>query len=66
MFENTEKALIVMLLAIRVKLGGEDGHVKKRKKRFLDETMVKKLSTHNCIPNIFQGLRFKDKEGTPN
>ena len=32
MFENTEKALIIMLLAIGVKLDGEDEQVKKRKK----------------------------------
>ena len=33
MFENTEKALIIMLLAIGVKLDGEDEQVKKREKR---------------------------------
>ena len=33
MFENIEKTLIVMLLAIGVKLDGEDQQVKKRKKR---------------------------------
>ena len=32
MFENTEKALTIMLLAIKVKLDGEDEQVKKRKK----------------------------------
>ena len=33
MFENIEKALTIMLLAIRVKLDGEDEQIKKRKKR---------------------------------
>ena len=33
MFENTEKALTIMLSAIGVKLDGEDEQVKKRKKR---------------------------------
>ena len=43
MFENIEKALTIMLLAIGVKLDGEDEQVKKGKKKIcLDETMVKK------------------------
>ena len=33
MFEYIEKALTIMLLAIGVKLDGEDEQVKKRKKR---------------------------------
>ena len=33
MFENIEKVLTIMLLAIRVKLDGEEEQVKKRKKR---------------------------------
>ena len=33
MFENIEKALTIMLLAIGVKLDGEDEQVKKGKKR---------------------------------
>ena len=33
MFENIEKALTIMLLAIWVKLEGEDEQAKKRKKR---------------------------------
>ena len=33
MFENIEKALRIMLLAIGVKLDGDDEQVKKRKKR---------------------------------
>ena len=33
MFENIEKALTIMLLAIGVKLDGEDEQVKKREKR---------------------------------
>ena len=45
MFENIEKALTIMVLAIGVKLNGEDGHVKKKEKQVcLDETMVKKPS----------------------
>ena len=32
MFENIEKALTIMLLALRVKLDGEDEQAKKRKK----------------------------------
>ena len=33
MFENIEKALTIMMLAIGVKLDGEDEQVKKGKKR---------------------------------
>ena len=41
MFKNIEKSLTIMLLAIGVKLEGEDEQVKKRKKKIcLDETMV--------------------------
>ena len=35
MFENIEKALTIMLLAIGVKLDGEDEQVKKREKKDL-------------------------------
>ena len=35
MFENIEKALTIMMLAIGVKLHGEDEQVKKRKKKIL-------------------------------
>ena len=35
MFENIEKALTIMVLAIGVKLDGEDGHVKKKGKESL-------------------------------
>ena len=35
MFENIEKALTIMLLAIGVKLDGEDEQVEKRKKKDL-------------------------------
>ena len=35
MFEYIEKALTIMLLAIGVKLNGEDEQVKKRKKKDL-------------------------------
>ena len=42
MFENIEKALTITLLAIGLKLDGEDEQVKKGKKICLDKTMVKK------------------------
>ena len=35
MFGNIEKALTIMVLAIGVKLDGEDGHVKKKGKESL-------------------------------
>ena len=51
MFENIEKALAIMLLAIRIKLDGEDEQGKKKEKKIcLDETMVKKPSTYKWIP----------------
>ena len=65
MFENIEKALTIMLLAIGVKLDGEDVHGKKGKKICLDETMVKNRLRTSTYQNIFQELRLKDKEGTP-
>ena len=66
MFENTEKALTIMLLAIGVKLDGEDEQVKKRKNR----SARMKLWLQNSLrtiayQNIFQELHLKDKEGTP-
>ena len=47
MFENTEKALIIMLLAIGVKLDGEDEQVKKREKRsvWMKPWLKKRLRT---------------------
>ena len=60
MFENIEKAPTIMLLAIRVKLDGEDEKVKKKKKRIcLDETMVTKPSTYNCIPKYTSRTTLK-------
>ena len=60
MFENIEKALTIMLLAIGVKLDGEDEQVKKRKKKIcLDETMVTKPSTFNCIPKYISGTTLE-------
>ena len=60
MFENIEKALTIMLLAIGVKLDGEDEQVKKRKKKIcLDETMVTKPSTYNCIPKYISGTTLE-------
>ena len=67
MFENIEKALTIMLLAIGVKWDGEDEQVKKRKKKIcLDETMEleNRLRT-SAYQNIFQELRLKDKEEFP-
>ena len=55
MFQNTEKALTIMLLAIGLKLDGEDEQVKKEKKICLDETMVKKPSRYKCIPKYISG-----------
>ena len=60
MFENIEKALTIMVLAIGVKLDGEDGHVKKKEKKVcLDETMVKKPSTYKCIPKYISGTTLE-------
>ena len=60
MFENIEKALTIMMLAIGVKLDGEDEQVKKRKKKIcLDETMVTKPSTYNCIPKYISGTTLE-------
>ena len=55
-----------MLLAIGVKLDGEDEQVKKREKR----SVWMKPWLKNCLrtianQNIFQELRLKDKEGAP-
>ena len=54
MFENTEKALTIMLSAIGVKLDGED---EKGKKICLDETMVKKPKVKHSFSSQ---LLFKD------
>ena len=60
MFENIEKAFTIMLLAIRVELDGEDKQVKKREKKIcLDETMVTKPSTYNCIPKYISGTTLE-------
>ena len=66
MFENIEKALTIMLLAIRVKLVGEDEQVKKWKKRSVwMKTWLRNRLRTNAYQNIFQELRLKDKEGRP-
>ena len=66
MFENIEKALTIMLLAIGVKLDGEDEQVKKRKKRSVwMKPWLKNCLRTSAYQNIFQELRLKDKEGTP-
>ena len=66
MFENIEKTLTIMVLAIGTKLDGEDGYVKKRKRRsvWMKPRFKNGLRT-SAYQNIFQELRLKDKEGTP-
>ena len=59
MFENTEKALTIMLLAIGVKLDGENEQVKKGKNICLDEIMVKKPPTYKCIPKYISGTTLE-------
>ena len=55
-----------MLLAIEVKLDGEDEQDKKKeKKNCLGEIMVKDRLRTSACQDIFQELRLKDKEGTP-
>ena len=53
-----------MLLAIELKLDGEDEQVKKRKKRsvWMKSWLKNRLRTI-AYQNIFQELRLKDKEG---
>ena len=66
MFENIEKALLIMLLAIGVKLDGEDKQVKKRKK--ISVWMKPWLQNRLCTivyQNLFQELQLRYKEGTP-
>ena len=59
MFENIEKALTIMLLAIRVKLDGEDEQIKKRKKRsvWMKPWLQNRLRTI-VYQNIFQELHY--------
>ena len=66
MFENIEKALTTMLLAIGLKFDGEDEQVKKRKKRsvWMKPWLKNRLRT-STYQSIFQELRLEDKEGTP-
>ena len=60
MFENIEKARTITLLAIKVKLDGENEQVKKREKtNCLDENIVTKPSTYNCIPKSFSGTTLE-------
>ena len=66
MFENIEKALTIILLAIGVKLDGEDEQVKKRKKRSVwMKPLLKNCLRTSAYQNIFQELRLKDKEVIP-
>ena len=66
MFENIEKALTIVLLAIGVNLDREDEQVKKRKKGslWMEPWLQNRLRTI-AYQNIFQELHLKDKEGTP-
>ena len=54
MFENTEKALTIML-----KLDGENEQVKKGKNICLDEIMFKKPPTYKCIPKYISGTTLE-------
>ena len=65
MFENIEKALTIIMLAIGIKLDGEDEQGKKSKKRsvWMKSWLKNRLRTSR-YQNIFQALRLKDKEGT--
>ena len=66
MFVNIEKTLTIMLLAIGVKLDGEDKQVKKRKKRSVwMKPWLKNRLRISAYQNIFQELRLKGKKGTP-
>ena len=60
MFENIVKALTIMLLAIELKLDGEDGQVKKKEKNIcLGEILVKKPSVYRCIPKYILGTTLE-------
>ena len=60
MFENIEKALTIMLLAIGVKLDREDEQVKKRKKR---SVWIKPL-LKNCLRAVaYQNIFHATLEG---
>ena len=63
MFENIKKVLTIMLLAIGVKLDGEEEQVKKRKKRsvWMKPWLENRLRT-SAYQNIFQERHLKDKE----
>ena len=63
MFENIKKALTIMLLAIGVKLDGEEEQVKKRKKRsvWMKPWLENRLRT-SAYQNIFQERHLRDKE----
>ena len=56
--EVTERVATIMLLAIEVKLVGEEKS-EKRKKRCLDETMVKKPSSYKCIQKYISGTTLE-------
>ena len=60
MFENIEKTLTIIMLAIGVKSDGEDEQGKKKEKKIcLDETMIKKRSTYKSIPKYISGTTLE-------
>ena len=66
MFENVEKALAIMVLAIGVKLDGEMVMLKKRKRRSVwMKPWLKNRLRKSAYQNIFQEIHWKDKQGTP-
>ena len=65
MFENIEKALTIMLLAIGIKLDWKDEQVKKGKKDVWMKPWLQNRLRTIAYQNIFQELHLKDKEGTP-
>ena len=60
MFENIEKALTIMLLAIGVKLDREDEQVKKRKKR---SVWIKPLLKNRLRAVAYQNIFHATLEG---
>ena len=65
MFENIEKVLEIMVLAIGVKLDGEMVMLRKRKRRSVwMKPWLKNCLRKSAYQNIFQEIRWKDKQGT--
>ena len=59
MFQNIEKALTIMLLAIGVKLDGEDEQGKKGKKDLFGCNHGLKPSAYKCIPKYSSGTTLE-------